>query len=112
MGRYKKTLPKSVSEFIEATCFAEMKHLGYEAPSRDEHEMSRIIGDFKEPYEFKRNNPPPDYSGRPGLKALEVARVQTLVGGRAFDAERFIFPDVGRRLQKTLFRDQVEDIYE
>ncbi|MDA3799806.1 MAG: sulfotransferase [Kiritimatiellae bacterium] len=102
VGRYKKALPESVIAFIEATCFAEMKYLGYGLPPKNEHEMFRTIKNFKEPYELERNNPPSDYSERSFLKDLETIRLHEIIHGGGFSPEQFVFSEIGVILNETI----------
>jgi Sulfotransferase domain len=101
IGTYREVLPATVAAYVEATCYPELRCLGYES-SIGERDVPQILTTFEEPYEISR----PDlarYSTTPADVAAEIRRAQ-LVREAGCDASEsyFLFTDVHARLRDSV----------
>lgn len=74
MNNYTDRLPEPVIDYIEATCFAEMKHLGYPVKIA-ESDRASIIGSYKDPFAVSRGEFDPDYSSLAANVEYEIDRL-------------------------------------
>lgn len=105
INRYKKTLPPQVQAYIEATCYAEMKYLGYTLSHPFNPESAKeVIQKFNEPYIINRDLPRKDYSRCPEKIINEIDRIQYLSGRHPALPTSFLYPDIGTLLLAGIYR--------
>ncbi len=99
IGSHKKLLPEEVRDYVEATCFAEMRSLGYEV-SISWAEVTRIISSFKDPYRIARKELL-SYVDEPSRVDEELERVRLLRRpATRLTRPYFLFRDVHETLRR------------
>ena len=98
VARYRDVLPDSVVGMIEATCFPELRVLGYET-SIDEDQATRIIESFQEPYAITRREMENDLATDEN-RAIEVRRLRELALPANDPVPWFLFDRVATRLRE------------
>ncbi|OGI04820.1 MAG: hypothetical protein A2Y25_04335 [Candidatus Melainabacteria bacterium GWF2_37_15] len=74
-GKYKELMPQEMINYIEATCFPEMKHLGYDV-NIDTSNYEQYILSYKEPFSITRPEFEPNFStSKPNLDR-EIQRIK------------------------------------
>jgi hypothetical protein len=90
IGRYRHVLPPEVTDVIEATCLPELRLLRY-GTSMTTADARDAIADFVEPYTTR-----PDTvcdAATPENAALEIERLEGLVGGPLDDRRRWFLDE-------------------
>lgn len=102
ISSYRKHLPESVRDFVEATCFPEMNHLGYDC-SLDADGRERAVAEFDEPFSITRSNFSRDYSTAKERLAEERQRLQLLEQPdlSAEQQQYFLSPSVHQKLRDS-----------
>jgi len=101
-GSHRELLPPGVGRYLEATCWPELRCLGYPA-ALEWAEVPEVIRAFADPYEVVR----PElrgYAADPARAAEELRRCELLRGGGEGTQVRpfFLFEDVFSRLREGL----------
>jgi hypothetical protein len=100
-GRYREVLDPAVARYIEATCLPELKAMGY-ATSMDPAQAAEAIRGFEEPYRIEREGLE-TYTGDPHNVALELRRLEALVGRTGLDDPAlFVTREAGAHLARAL----------
>jgi len=99
VGSYRTVLPRTVVDYVEATCYPELTALGY--PVALPSEAARTtISSYEDPYPDVREHLREPFSG-PERAAEELARLSELtVPGSRY----YVFDDVREKLRKALDR--------
>ncbi|MFP4042726.1 MAG: sulfotransferase, partial [Bacteroidales bacterium] len=102
IGRYQDRLSEATINFIEATCYPELKYLGYDL-SIDGFQK-KYVGQFSPPFQITRDFPA-DYSVAEENSSLEIQRFHNLTekGPNEFESDKwFIFPEVYKKLREAI----------
>jgi hypothetical protein len=102
LSRHRGSLPPEVRRYVEATCWPELRCLGYPV-DLDRSEIPAVIRDFVDPYEVTR----PElagYTADPSARsAEELRRWELLRSGGAGEARPFfLFEDFFLRLREAM----------
>lgn len=101
VGGYQGRLPPPVIRLIEATCYAELRLLGYPV-SLQRCDSAAAIREFREPWSIERDHLR-DYGHDGDYLAAELRRVELLESAPIAESRRyFLFPEVHERLRRAV----------
>ncbi len=106
IDKFKELLPRKVLKYIEATCFPEMRCLGYRLNYIDPLDESvKIIKEFSEPFPITRQEFRADYSNRADNIENETKRINLLQNSSPDEMQSrkfFLFNSVFERLRNQV----------
>ncbi len=101
-SRHRQSLPPEVARYVEATCWPELRCLGYPV-ALDRREVAAAMRDFSDPYEVARPELASYTADAATRTAEELRRWELLSDEEGGEAEPFfLFEDVLLRLREAL----------